>query len=59
MEEHINSDSRAIIMEYLLHYCYKNTAKAFLKEMRLLDSSVKPEDDKGKLLQKKKTLLFF
>lgn len=53
MEGRINSDSRAIVMEYLLHYCYKNTAKSFLKEMRLLDSCIKPEDNKGKLLQKK------
>ncbi|CEG76451.1 hypothetical protein RMATCC62417_11347 [Rhizopus microsporus] len=31
-------ESRAIIMEYLLHYCYKGSAKALLKEMHTLDS---------------------
>jgi hypothetical protein len=31
-------DCRAIVMEYLLHYCYKNSAKAFLNEMSILDN---------------------
>jgi hypothetical protein len=37
MEEQ-NTDCRAIVMEYLLHYCYKNSAKALLKEMSNLDN---------------------
>lgn len=36
MEEQ-NEDCRLIVMEYLFHYCYKNSAKALLKEMRNLD----------------------
>lgn len=31
-------ENRAIIIEYLLHYCHKDSAKALLKEMRMLDS---------------------
>lgn len=35
--EHYNADSRAIVMEYLLHYCHKDSAKALLTEMKKLD----------------------
>lgn len=37
MEEQ-NDECRAIVMEYLLHYCYKNSAQALLKEMSNLDN---------------------
>ncbi|KAG2210422.1 hypothetical protein INT46_004048 [Mucor plumbeus] len=36
-----NTDCKDIIMEYLLHYCYKDTAKALLNEMQLLDECSK------------------
>ncbi|KAI7899858.1 CTLH/CRA C-terminal to lish motif domain-containing protein [Cokeromyces recurvatus] len=33
-----NNECRAIVMEYLLHYCYTDTVKILLKEMQQLDS---------------------
>ncbi|KAI9253181.1 CTLH/CRA C-terminal to lish motif domain-containing protein [Sporodiniella umbellata] len=35
--DHYDSDSRAIVLEYLLHYCHQDSAKALVKEMKLLD----------------------
>lgn len=37
----LNTDCKDIIMEYLLHYCYKDTAKALLDEMQRLDECSK------------------
>lgn len=45
-------ENRAIIIEYLLHYCHKDSAKALLKEMRMLDScsdSIQNKDSKIKI----------
>ncbi|KAI8646226.1 CTLH/CRA C-terminal to lish motif domain-containing protein [Parasitella parasitica] len=36
-----STDCKDIIMEYLLHYCYKDTAKALLGEMKRLDECSK------------------
>lgn len=36
-----DNDCKAIVMEYLLHYCYKNTAKSFLSEINKLDICTK------------------
>lgn len=36
-----NTDCKNIIIEYLLHYCYKDTAKALLDEMQRLDECSK------------------
>lgn len=39
-----NEECRTIVMEYLLHYCYKNTAKSLLKELRTLDNCAEAID---------------
>ncbi|KAL7313236.1 hypothetical protein PS15m_007006 [Mucor circinelloides] len=41
MMNDLNTDCKDIIMEYLLHYCYKDTAKALLDEMQRLDECSK------------------
>ncbi|CAO3618402.1 unnamed protein product [Mucor fragilis] len=46
MMNDLNTDCKDIIMEYLLHYCYKNTARAMLDEMQQLDEcsrAIKPK----------------
>ncbi|KAI8071126.1 CTLH/CRA C-terminal to lish motif domain-containing protein [Gilbertella persicaria] len=41
----MNEACRAIVIEYLLHNCYKNTAKALLKDMHDLDNCSKVKED--------------
>ncbi|GAN06815.1 hypothetical protein MAM1_0136d06305 [Mucor ambiguus] len=41
MMNDLNTDCKDIIMEYLLHYCYKDTAKALLDEIQHLDECSK------------------
>lgn len=46
-----DSDCKSIVMEYLLHYCYKNTAKSLLSEINKLDNcmnSIEISNTKGK-----------
>lgn len=52
--ENQSSECQTIVMEYLLHYNYKNSAKALLKDLNHLDDCTKQPGRKKKMLSLQK-----